>query len=363
MSHAVCVKKFDLATLENATIAIEEALAKAALRRHSDYVGRVWIFCSPHFSELMPQIAQTAIAKSQCMNVWGGCVSGLLFEGKVLGHEPLVLVAIFGEAFEPEKNPSATKQTIRFYMTESDVELHCTQTNISTETITPVVSANTVGLLTYGANYARMPRIDRGRISQTNESMQELGVESPLILNSEGLTFLSETQIVTESNGLFLIQVNEQKAQDALKAPAEQTRPVGLRLHVIHERGESWIPVMDIHADGTLGLAAPVMKGQKVRLAKRTPQAIAADIQAWQPEVEKHFGKKTPQLGVLFAGFERSQMCHETEDDIAAVLRAFPHTQWIGLFGQAVWLCMENTLLAPPRNNRLCICLFNPNHV
>jgi hypothetical protein len=363
MSHAVCVKKFDLPSLENATIAIEEALAKAALRRHSDYVSQVWVFCSPHFSELMPQIAQTAVTKSQCMNVWGACVSGLLFEGKVLGHEPLILVAIFGEAFEVPKESTSSRKTIRFCMTENDAELHYTQNTNSTETITPVVSANTIGLLTYGANYAKMPRIDRGRISQNNESIQELGVENPLILNSEGLTFLSDTQIVTETNGLFLIQVNNQKAQDALKAPTEQTRPIGLRLHVIHERGGSWIPVMDIHADGTLGLAAPVILGQKVRLAKRTPQAIAADIAAWQPEVEKHFGQQTPQLGILFAGFERSQMCHEAEDDIAAVLRAFPHTQWIGLFGQAVWLGMENTLLAPPKNNRLCICLFNPNHV
>ena len=363
MSHAICVQHFDQATLENAVSAIEKAVAQAGLRRHSDYTSRVWLFCSPHFHTILHSIAQVAVAKTNCMNVWGGCVSGLLFGDKVIGHDPVILVAVFGKEFEPNNeqlNPYAVN--VGFCIAENDSEANLSCTNSNTNTSSHPI-ANTLGLLSYGANYAKMPRIEQGRISNAVATPQQLQVYNPLILNSEGLTFLSEPCVVNQVNGLFLIQANGLNAIQALNAPTEQTRPVGLRLHVVHEQGESWIPVMDIHADGTLGLAAPVLKGQRVRLAKRTPKAIEHDLDHWFPLIKQHFGGQTPQLGVLFAGFERSQMCHEQDDDIAAVVNAFPNTQWIGLFGQAAWLEHNTEVIAPPRNNRLSLCLFNPNHV
>lgn len=363
MSYAVCVKSFEHASLENAVSVIEEVISQAGLRRYNDYISRVWIFCTPHFAELMPEIAQAAVAKSNCLNVWGGCVSGLLQGTQVTGHEPGVLVSLFGKEFEPSDDDSGAKTEVSFCIAENDNDTVRKWSQVEHEPIASKVAANTIGLLSYGANYVKMPSIEHGRISHANEISNTLATKKPLVLNSEGLSFLTDPLLVSESNGLFLIKVNGLKAAEALDCPQEQTRPVGLRLHVIHEQGESWIPVMEIHADGVLGLAAPVMKGQRVRLAKRTPKAIEQDIAEWLPAIQENFGGQPPQLGILFAGFERSQMCHAFDDDIAAVVRAFPDTTWIGLFGQAAWLAQDHDLITPPRNNRISLCMFNPNHV
>lgn len=359
MSHAVCVQSFPNANLSNAIAVIEEAVALAGLRRQSDYISRVWVFCTPHFSDLIQEVAQAAVSKSNCMNVWGACVSGLLQAGQVTGHEPGVMVAVFGKEFEPGEETTADSPTMRFCIADSDSEavVKWSQADLRN------THANTLGLLSYGANYVRMPRIDHGRVSHTTESSHALRVKNPLVLNSEGLTFLTDPMVVTQANGLFLIEVDGGSAASTLQCPSEQTRPVGLRLQIIHEQGESWVPVMEIHADGTLGLAAPVLNGQRVRLAKRTPKAIEHDIALWQPTLNQHFRGKKPEFGILFAGFERSQMCHASDDDIAAVVKAFPDTLWIGLFGQAAWLGLDNELITPPRNNRISICLFNTHHV
>lgn len=360
MSHAICVQAFDEATIDNAQTVIEMAVEKAGLRRHSDYISRVILLCTPHFAPVLQEVAQLCVSKSNCMNVWGGCVSGLLAEGQVFSNEATILVAVFGEEFEvrqsgiPEKHAALT-----LCMVEHEQVLTDHWTLAETEPDSCKVQADTLGLLSYGANYAKMPRIEHGRPCGEEVCATELLVHNPLVMNSEGLTFLTQAQVVSECNGLFLIRVGNDKATAALKCPDEQPRPVGLRLQVIHDKGESWIPVMEIHADGTLGLAAPVMKGQKVRLAQRTPKAIEREIKDWAPAVEAHFGQQGQLIGLLFAGFERSQMCHAEDNDIATVLAHFPDTEWIGVFGQAAWLNNADVVVTPPRNNRLSLCLFN----
>lgn len=364
MSHAICVQVFKEATLDNAQLVIENAVEKAGLRRHSDYISRVVLLCTPHFAPIIQDIAQHCVSKAKCMNVWGGCVSGLLGEGQVFSNEATILVAVFGAEFEVrQEGIPAQHAAFTLCMVEHEQVLADHWTLAEIEPDSAMVEADTLGLLSYGANYAKMPRVEHGRMCDEAICSTELLIQNPLVLNSEGLTFLTAPKIVSESNGLFLIGVAEQKAALALQCPSELPRPVGLRLQVIHEKGESWIPVMEIHADGTLGLAAPVMKGQKVRLAKRTPKAIEQEIKLWMPDVAKHFGNKAPQLGIFFAGFERSQMCHAEDNDIASVLANFPDTEWIGVFGQAAWLNNGDTVVTPPRNNRLSLCLFNSPQV
>ena len=360
MSHAICVRSFDEATLDNAQIVMDMAVEKAGLRRHSDYISRVILLCTPHFAPVLQEVAQLCVSKSNCMNVWGGCVSGLLAEGQIFSNEAAILVAVFGEEFEVRQEGIPQQHAaLTLCMVEHEQVLTDHWTLAETEPDSSLVQANTLGLLSYGANYAKMPRIEHGRPCGEDICSTEILVQNPLILNSEGLTFLTPAQTVTESNGLFLIRVGDNKASVALKCPDEQPRPVGLRLQVIHDKGESWIPVMEIHADGTIGLAAPVMKGQKVRLAQRTPKAIEREIQHWTPAVNAHFEKQSPSIGLLFAGFERSQMCHAEDNDIATVLNHFPETEWIGVFGQAAWLNDGDVVVTPPRNNRLSLCLFN----
>ena len=40
----------------------------------------------------------------------------------------------------------------------------------------------------------------------------------------------------------------------------------------------------------------------------------------WITAVQNHFGDTPPEIGILFAGFERSQICHADDNDIATVL-------------------------------------------
>ncbi|MCQ8896356.1 hypothetical protein NQT62_07905 [Limnobacter humi] len=363
MSHAICVRRCETATLDDVVSALDDALTQASLRRHSDYVSRVWVLCTPHFSSMMADVAQAAVTKTQCMNVWGGCVSGLVVDGEVTGHEPAIAVAVFGHAFETAGHEGQPFDSIRLQLSEHDPSAHTVDVAQLNEPGTVVHNADCLGMLSYGANYAKMPRLHHGRLAGDHLADTVLRVSNPLVLNSEGLEFLTDPQVVEESNGLFLIQINGLPAAHALRCPAEQTKPVGLRLQVFHAHGESWVPVMEIHADGTLGLAAPVVKGQRVRLARRTAQAIEREIPDWKTAAAKRFNNQPPAIGVLFAGFERSALCHETDQDIAAVLAAFPDTQWFGALGQAAWLNDGATLLTPPRNNRLSICLFNADHV
>lgn len=360
MSHAICVQVFEEAGLEDAARLIESTVKKAGLRRHSDYISRVILLCTPHFAPLLQDLAQLCVSKTNCMNVWGGCASGLLGQGQVFSDEPTVLVALFGKEFEPPQTDIPTRHAaVNLCMVEHEQVLTDHWALADCEPDSSVVKADTLGLLSYGANYAKMPRVEHGRLCGEAICSTQLLVQNPLVLNSEGLTFLGPHQTVTESNGLFLIRVGNKKAAAALQCPGEQPRPVGMRLQVVHEKGESWIPVMEIHADGTLGLAAPVLKGQKVRLAHRTPKAIDHEINEWMPAVNTHFEEKAPEVGILFAGFERSQMCHAEDNDIATVLANFPSTEWIGVFGQAAWLNQSGTVVPPPRNNRLSLCLFN----
>ncbi|BET26446.1 hypothetical protein EV673_0445 [Limnobacter thiooxidans] len=360
MSHAICVQMFEEASLENAQMVIEQAVEKAGLRRHSDYIARVVLLCTPHFAPFLQDVAQCCISKTNCMNVWGGCASGLLGEGQVFSNEATILVAVFGKEFEVRQDETFDKNAaLTLLIVEHEQTLTDHWKLADREPESSRVDADAMGLLSYGANYAKMPRVENGRLCDESISSTKLLVENPLVLNSEGLAFLSPARTVSESNGLFLIRVADEKAAVALKCPSEQPRPVGLRLQVIHEQGESWIPVMEIHADGTLGLAAPVMKGQQVRLAQRTPKAIDVEIKTWMPAVNTHFNNKAPEIGILFAGFERSQMCHADDNDIDSVISHFPDTEWIGVFGQAAWLNNADTVVTPPRNNRLSLCLFN----
>lgn len=358
MSYAICGQVFEVATLQNGQALVEKALKKSQLRRHSDYVSRVIVLGTTHFADCLTELAQWCVGASNCMNVWGGCVTGLVFDGKLHGKDPALLVMILGEHFEPSRQGTQAEELLSLCLADSDHgDLRLSGSPM--EQTSPEVPANLMGLLTYGANYAHNPRIDKGRPCKETRSSAQLNAKKLLVLNSEGLEFLTEPKEVTETNGLFLLKVGGQPAAMELKSPQEQTRPVGLRLQVIHDKGEMWIPVMSVNPDGTLSLAAPVSKGQKVRLAKRGGKAMAHELKQWAPLISEHFSEGAPEIAILMAGVERTQLCHEHENDVAEVIRALPRTQLIGILGQATWLENSEILLSPPRNNRLCVCLFN----
>lgn len=360
MTFAVSVSAVELANVDSALTVVEQAIEQAGLRRHSDLVSRVWVFCTPHFASCMDSLAHQVAVKTRCMNVWGGCVSGLLSDQGILAHQPALLVAIFGAEFEPTDDSPAR---LALSLAENEQSWPYTWDATQRESASAQHANVGLGLLSYGANYATMPRVEHARPQADLPVNHELACQRLLTLNSEGLEFLGDAQTVNECNGLFLIQAGNKPAAAALNCPDQQTKPVGLRLQVIHEQGESWIPVMELHADGTLGLAAPVMKGQLVRLARRSDDGATQDMQALATQLEQHFGDKPPGLGIIVAGFERSSLCHDDQQDIQSIMALYPNTQWIGLFGQASGLFSAKHWIAPPRNNRLCISLFDAPHV
>ncbi|MDH4394861.1 MAG: hypothetical protein QE278_04200 [Limnobacter sp.] len=360
MSYAICGQVFELANLQNGQALVEQTLKRSKLRRHSDYVSRVILLATTHFADCLTELAQWSVGASNCMNVWGGCVSGLVFDGKLHGKDPALLVMVLGEHFEPGKSNLKKSELLTLCLADSD-HGDARLSGSPMEQTGPAVPANVMGLLTYGANYAHNPRVDNGRPCKDTRSAAQLNACKLLVLNSEGLEFLTEPKEVTDTNGLFLLKVENKPASAQLQCPVEQTRPVGLRLQVIHSKGEMWIPVMSINPDGTLSLAAPVSKGQKVRLAKRGGKAMAVELKQWAPLINEHFSEGAPEIGIIMAGVERTQMCHEHENDVAEVIRALPRTHVIGLLGQATWLENTDELLSPPRNNRLCVSLFNSN--
>lgn len=353
---------FETPNLDEGIALIEKVVEQARLRRSSDFISRVFLLASPHFASLIEQLAHACISRTNCLNIWGGCVSGLLHQGKVYGQKPALMIAVFGEAFEPAKHTEPNSKTITLCLAETDhLVMEQLRAGLGEDGTDNSKQADTLGLLSYGANYLSMPRLEFGRLSHQPHSTASLSVSRPLTLNSEGLEFFTDAKIVTESNGLFLLKVDGQNAASALGCPEEQTKPIGLRLQVIDKDRESWIPVLSLHADGTMCLVAPVAKGQKIRLARRTPNAVREEFTMWKPLIDQHFDNSPPTMGLLLAGFERSEMCHDIDDDVAEVLKSFPDTDIVGIFGQANWLGIQEKVVAPPRNNRLSLCLFNPN--
>lgn len=354
MAFAVCAEQFELANPDFGLDLIQQALEKSGLDLNTDFVSNVVLLATPAFADHFEELLHSAVGMTRCMSVWGGCVAGLWINGQVVGDQPALLVGVFGDNFQAKKDQS----TIKISLADTDFDEPCFQ--ISTpECSQTEVQASGAGLLSYGANYSDLPRAQHGRITSNRFNELSLQGSHPVWLNSEGLHFLSDPVEVTTTNGLFLIEVNHQKAAKALNCPSEQTRPVGLRLQVIHDSGETWIPVMNLLADGTIGLAAPVSKGQTIRLAMRYSDEqfnLPAQLQNLS---EKAFHNKAPDLGFILAGMERSALCHPSMAEFEAIAQALPETTLIGILGQAAWLENKDQVVHPPRNNRLALCLFN----
>lgn len=356
MAFAVCSKKFEIASLELGLALVQKAIEQSGLNLKKDFASNVILLATPDFVEQFEELLQGTVAMTRCMSVWGGCVAGLWVKDEIVSDQPALLVGIFGDSFQTRHDAS----TVKISLADTDLDEPFFQISTPEDSQT-TVQATCAGLLSYGANYSKLPRAVHGRVTSNQFTQIALQGNKPLWLNSEGLNFLSKPMEVTTTNGLFLIEVNGQKAARALKCPGEQTKPVGLRLQVLHETGETWIPVMNMLADGTLGLAAPVSKGQKVRLAIRYAEnefQLAAELQELS---KQQFGEHAPDLGFLIAGMERSAICHPNLAEFESIVKAFPETTLIGILGQAVWLENKDTVVHPPRNNRLALCLFNSN--
>lgn len=355
MSYAVCMQEFELPEPDQVHQVIEQALKEAKLRRFDDYITKVILLATPAYSEIFDDILHQTVTQTQCMNVWGGCVGGIMADGKLLADRPGILIAVFGQAFEAGQKFETNN--LRLYLAQSDLD-DAQLTEAHDKSQAPKNSIG-MGLLSYGANYANLPKSEHGRIDQRNCSRLMLKVDNPLLLLSEGLEFLSEPQEVTEANGLFLLKVADTTPTDALNCPDHQTKPIGLRLFVDQGEESQWIPVMNVLADGTLGLAAPLSVGQRVQIARRFSDDSENLETKFQRIAANHFPDGPPRLGIIMSGLERTSLCHPEQAEMEELARAFPETSIIGIVGQANWNDQDGEIKHPPMNNRLTLCLFN----
>lgn len=357
MKYAIEVDTFKVAEAHQAEYLIKRGLERAKLQRHSDYVSRVILLATSHYQDLISELAQATIRHTGCMNIWGGCVAGLICQGKAIANEPALLIAVFDGDFEPTEEANS----LNLLLAQQDPE-HEEEWRSKDEPLAGLVpDANSMGLLSYGANYSSLHRLEHGRLVSGPLSRLAIKLKKPRIYNSEGLAFLTDALVVTECAGKFLLKVADQLASTALEAPQAQTVPVGLRLQVIRDNRAKWVAVMQLLADGTMALAEPIQTGDKVRLAIRSAKASQDDLTAWLDSLENDQTASIAGFGILMAGFERSQMCHEDWQDIETLCLALPNVQWIGILGQAAWLTNGENHTLPARNNRLTMCLIPDN--
>ncbi|MDX1668258.1 MAG: hypothetical protein R3194_02470 [Limnobacter sp.] len=356
MASVVCAEQFEVAHADLALDLVRKAMNQSGLDLNTNFASNVVLLATPAFAEDFETILHGTVGITRCMSVWGGCVAGLWVNNSLVSEQAAMVVAVFDSTFAADKDSPALHITL----SDTDFSEPCFKVSV-TEPASTEIQADGVGLLSYGANYSKLPRAASGRLCSQPFNTLSLSpaANEALWMNSEALHYLSEPVTVDSTNGLFLLQAQGQPAAKALNCPDEQTRPVGLRLQIIHEEGETWVPVMNILADGTLGLAAPVTKGQTIRLAKRSiqhPEDIAA---RFKKLAQAQFASAPPEFGFLLAGMERSSLCHAALGDFERIAESFPDTQLIGILGQATWLETEKHVILPPRNNRLALCLFN----
>lgn len=355
MKFAVEVATFDLAESHQIETLLQTCFGKANLNQQSEYISRVIVLATPHYTSHISEMAQQAVKISGCLNVWGGCVAGLICNGKAVANEPTILVAIFDGDYEAQ----GQQATLRLILSDFEAAHQNVPVSNSKKTLGEITEADTMGLLSYGANYSRLPRLEHGRLCDDEFASVTFGSQSIRIFNSEGLEFLGPEVKATACTGKFLISAENVTACQALLAPPpHQTKPVGLRLQVIHKDTTRWVPVMELLADGTMALTESIEVGDKVRLATRTPKASASDLAIWLKDLKLEKAERYSGIGFLMAGFERSELCHSELDDIRAVCESFPAIHWIGILGQAAWLSSNDKLLFPARNNRLSMCLL-----
>ncbi len=331
--------------LFNITLAAEQAVESANLRRYNDAVEHVIFFATPHWQEHLHEVCHNIIKSTHCMQVWGGISHAVYRDGVLANEHPAIAVAVIG------RNPDETYHAnLDLLMGHNDDELASVQ-EFSRD-------GNRLGLLSFGPNQTRHGRVQSGRVATDGASLHQIPVRGTTLFESVGLESLGDWGYVTGTTGLSLDTVNQQAALGFLRSPDENTKPVGLRLGVERQGQVQWIPIVSIHSDGSATLAAPVGPGEKVCLAARTAHKAEQELRAWTPP-SLDSRKNKHHLGILFGGLDRSPLCHADDSELQFLNQQWQAIPMIGAIGQAVWIRHPDIqTLTGPLNHRLAMALI-----
>ncbi len=332
------------------TQAVANALEKAHARRHSDRVSAMILILSAHWSKHAREACQLALKESRTLQIWGGVCQGVVVDAKIEHSRPAVGVAII-----PERPDRLQKACLTMSMGHDDLG------GPSTELVSPGSAANDagsdhhLGLISHGVNSGTHPRIKNGRVTQSEYSQIIINAHRIQSFDSLGLEQLSDWKTVSLSNGNVLQAVEGQNAMKALASPLENAHPVALRVGVRRQHIIDWLPVVEIHSDGSMSLAGKLNIGEEVCLAARTARIAEQEISTWGEQLTPAFKSSTRKLIALMGGFERSPLCHTDDPEWHRIRTLWPNTPMIGGLGQAAWIRSPDVAQGAPGalNHRL----------
>jgi hypothetical protein len=332
------------------TQAVAYALEKAHARRHSDRVSALILMLSAHWAKQANAACQLALRESRTLQIWGGVCQGVVVDAQIEHSRPAVGVAII-----PERPDRLQKASLTMSMGHDDLGGSAVELASPDSAANDAGSDHHLGLISHGVNSGTHPRIKNGRVTQSEYSQIIIHAHRIQSFDSLGLEQLSEWKSVSQANGNLLQAVEGENAMKALASPLQNAHPVALRVGVKRDHHIDWLPVVEIHSDGSISLAGKLNIGATVCLAARTSRVAEQEISTWGEQLTPAFKSSTRKLIAVMGGFERSPLCHMEDPEWHKIRSLWPNTPMIGGLGQAAWIRSPDVTLGAPGalNHRL----------
>jgi hypothetical protein len=328
--------------------ALSEALEKSHARRHTDRVASVLMLLSEHWAPQTAEACHLAMRQTRSLQLWGGVCKGVMVNGVIEHKRPAVAVAVIPE--RPER------------LHKAELSIHLAQTEPADPLAHEDMAANdegnrhALGLLSYGMNRALFPTIQHGHVSQGGGSQLGMFAHRIQTFDSLGLEQIGPWRHVESAQGNTLLTVDGKPATKALLCPPDNTHPVALRLGVKRSGMVDWLPVIDLHGDGSISLPSAIAPGDEICLAARTADKARLEVMQWAERLTPAFKSSTRRLMIVMGGMERSTLCHFEDPEWDVLKQQWPDTPMIGGLGQAVWVRSPDLCRSTPKqalNHRL----------
>lgn len=308
--------------------AVAEALSKAGLAQ----ARGVLLYLSEHFRR-DPQPSLVACAKAgRCLQVAGAVAEGLFTESGWTLDRPAAAALVLGGTLGLGPAIEASQPLLSFGPANG-------------------ISGSSLRQARYGFLQSRTSHWQQGRLSSLPLSeVVVLGAKPHLCLAS-GWHPLSPVLPVTACQGLELLSVADQNAQDSLRRylPADCRNLNPLPLHQMAalllddqaEPGEAIsrgrytpLPLLAAHALGPLTLGNRLVPGAQLVWAIRRPFLAEGDIRDSLRQL--HQAHPRPLFGLMSSCVSRGASFYGTEDrDLIAWQETFPEIPLLGAYGCA----------------------------
>ncbi|WP_201214188.1 FIST C-terminal domain-containing protein [Rhodocyclus purpureus] len=333
----------DEATPKLVETAVRQALARAGLRS----AGSVLLFLTPEFSRQAQEAVTAAVRAASCLQVAGGIAAGVFTEDGWALDRPAAAVMVFGEgmAFAPvdeerEQAVAGGAPTLLCYGSEPGSR--------------PRQSARRFGGSFAGKPGASALVWQAGRVSAAPHCALAVGGPRVDLRVSSGLSLLGPATIVDAASGNELVALGGQSPLASLRGvlPAEWHElplhrlaavliddAIGGDTHAALGSGlYREVAIVAVNADGSLTLADPVERGQRLAWAIRTPDSSTSDMQAALGRLAAD--SSTASAALMFSCIGRGPYFYGGEDcDLALFSRYFPGLPLLGVYAstQFAW--------------------------